>query len=125
MLRCHCYIMKFTGNMKEEDKAAIVEFLLQNYYIKENEAMDLQLNWYKVLNVDKTREIMNLTEALSNANRTIARLQSDVLYWQRLLHNSGRQVTYDAVARTIDYTSDETISDTESDDLMSQLMGEI
>lgn len=117
--------MKFTGNMKEEDKAAIVEFLLQNYYIKENEAMDLQLNWYKVLNVDKTREIMNLTEALSNANRTIARLQSDVLYWQRLLHNSGRQVTYDAVARTINYTSDETISDTESDDLMSQLMGEI
>ena len=137
--------------MKDEDKANIVEFLLQNYYIKENEALQLQNNWYQVILFDKNRELSDAAQLLNEANRRISSMQSDILYYQRviaaqrrneriLIDRQGNQhvfrrnangafVPEDQIetsstdsefARQLGFDTD---SDTESDDLMAELMG--
>jgi len=139
--------------MKDQDKANIVEFLLQNYYIKENEALQLQINWLQVILFDKNRELSEAAELLSEANRRISSMQSDILYYQRVIaaqrrnerilidrqgtHHVFRRNAHGAFvpenqvtdssstdsefARQLGFESD---SDTESDDLMTMLMGE-
>lgn len=133
-----------------EDKANIVEFLLQNYYIKENEALQLQVNYLQVLLFDKNRE---LETARSAANNRIASMQSDILYYQRVIaaqrrnerilidrsgnhhlfrrNRNGAFVPEDQVdssstdsefARQLGF--DDSDSDSESDDLMTMLMGQ-
>jgi hypothetical protein len=78
-------IFEFAGKMKDEDKVNIVEFLLQNYYIKENEALQEQVNYLQVLLFDKNRELETMADILSEANRRIASMQSDVVYYQRVI----------------------------------------
>lgn len=136
--------------MNNEDKANIVEFLLQNYYIKENEALQLQVNYLQVLLFDKNRELETAAELISDANNRIASMQSDILYYQRVIaaqrrnerilidrsghhhvfrrNRNGAFVPEDQVdnsstdsefARELGFDD----SDTESEDLMTQLMG--
>ena len=138
--------------MREEDKANIVEFLLKNYYIKENEALQLQINYLQVLLFDKNRELESGVELLAEANRRIASMQSDILYYQRVVaaqrrnerilidrqgqhhvfrrNANGAFVPEDQIdssstdsefARSLGFDTD---SDTESEDLMTMLMGE-
>ena len=78
-------IVEFAGKMKDEDKVNIVEFLLQNYYIKENEALQEQVNYLQVLLFDKNRELETMADLLSEANRRIASMQSDIVYFQRVI----------------------------------------
>ena len=143
-------ISKFTGSMNNQDKANIVEFLLQNYYIRENEALQQQVNWLQVLLFDKNKELREAGEVLNDANARIASMQSDILYYQRVIaaqrrnerilidrqgnshvfrrNRQGAFVPEDQVDS--DSTDSEFArqlgfddSDTESDDFMTSLMG--
>lgn len=136
--------------MNIEDKANIVEFLLKNYYIKENEALQLQVNYLQVLLFDKNRELDGAAELLSEANQRIASMQSDILYYQRVIaaHRRNERILIDREGNRhvfrrnsngafvpedqVDTSSTDSEfarqlgfddSDTESEDLMTQLMG--
>ena len=71
--------------MKDEDKAAIVQFLLKNYYIQENEALQQEVNYYQVVLFDKNRELVEAGQLLNESNHRIRSMQSDILYYQRLI----------------------------------------
>lgn len=136
-----------------EDKANIVEFLLKNYYIKENEALQEQINYLQVLLFDKNRQLAEGADLLSEANRRISSMQSDILYYQRVVaaqrrnerilidrqgnHHLFRRNANGAFVPAEEVTDsstdsefarqlgfDDSDSDSESEDLMTMLMGQ-
>jgi predicted RNase H-like nuclease (RuvC/YqgF family) len=110
------------------DKQELVEFLLKNYYIQENEAQQLQINWLQVTLYNKNKEIESLSRNINQLNNTIARLQTDILYYQRLIHRHTNVYDEDQdLRRTLGFdnsdSNSDNVSDTESEDLITMLFG--
>lgn len=121
------FIFQIAGKMNKEDKANIIQFLIEGFYIKQNELLQMEMKWLTLSLYNKNQEIEGLSRLINQRNDRIARLEGDILYYRRLIaQNASIEREHSLAMRTLgfDETDSETDSEVESDDLISLLMGE-